>query len=327
MLIFKKNYYSKLIFFFLCSIFFINYLYGSYIINNGIVDYNKLELNKKNTINVKIVSPNFELEYNPSEQKVEESLNKLIRYSEPKRQKETIFIWPEGIFAGSEFSEILKYKNIIKEKFSKNHIIIFGINTFDKEKNSFYNSLIAINNNFEILYKYNKRKLVPFGEFLPFQSHLEKYGFKKVTSGFGSFLEGELNSNFVTDKFNILPLICYEIIFTELTQIASEETSLIVNISEDAWFGGSIGPYQHFSKAIFRAIESNIFVARAANKGVSGFINNQGIVIKSLKPSEAGNIELEILTRNSNFRNKNDLIFFALLFTYIIFFFTLRNKL
>jgi len=327
LLIFKKNYYSNLIFFFLCSIFFINYLYGSYIINNGIVDYNKLELNKKNTINVKIVSPNFELEYNPSEQKVEESLNKLIRYSEPKRQKETIFIWPEGIFAGSEFSEILKYKNIIKEKFSKNHIIIFGINTFDKEKNSFYNSLIAINNNFEILYKYNKRKLVPFGEFLPFQSHLEKYGFKKVTSGFGSFLEGELNSNFVTDKFNILPLICYEIIFTELTQIASEETSLIVNISEDAWFGGSIGPYQHFSKAIFRAIESNIFVARAANKGVSGFINNQGIVIKSLKPSEAGNIELEILTRNSNFRNKNDLIFFALLFTYIIFFFTLRNKL
>ena len=169
--------------------------------------------------------------------------------------------------------------------------------------------------------------MVPFGEFLPLEKHLEKYGFKKITSGFGSFLKGRSNFNFVTDKFNILPLICYEIIFTELTQKAFDDTSLIVNISEDAWFGGSIGPYQHFSKAIFRAIESNVFIARSANKGISGFINNRGIIIKSLKPSEAGNIELKILTRSANSKNRNDLIFFVLLFTNTIIFFTLKNKL
>ena len=326
LLIFKKKFYNKFIFFFLFSIFFTNFLYGSYVINNDNKKYDKLELNEQNSINVKIVSPNFELEYNPSKQRIQESLAKLIRYSDPD-QKETIFIWPEGIFAGYEFSEILEYKTIIKERFTKKHIIIFGINTFDKEKNGFYNSLIAINNEFEILYKYNKIKLVPFGEFLPLEKHLEKYGFKKITSGFGSFLKGRSNFNFVTDKFNILPLICYEIIFTELTQKAFDDTSLIVNISEDAWFGGSIGPYQHFSKAIFRAIESNVFIARSANKGISGFINNRGIIIKSLKPSEAGNIELKILTRSANSKNRNDLIFFVLLFTNTIIFFTLKNKL
>ena len=125
----------------------------------------------------------------------------------------------------------------------------------------------------------------------------------------------------------ILPLICYEIIFPELTQNSPENTNLIVNISEDAWFGKSIGPHQHFSKSIFRAIESNLFVLRSANKGFSAIINNKGQVVKSLTPSERGNIEMEIPLINNSIKNKNDLIFFVLLFTYVLIFFALKNKL
>ena len=85
---------------------------------------------------------------------------------------------------------------------------------------------------------------------------------------------------------SVLPLICYEIIFPELIQSSNNKSNLIINISEDAWFGNSIGPHQHFAKAIFRSIENNTFVVRSANKGISAFINNNGKVIKRLNQTK-----------------------------------------
>ena len=101
---------------------------------------------------------------------------------------------------------------------------------------------------------------------------------------------------------------------------------MIINISEDGWFGKSIGPYQHFSKGIFRAIEQDTFLIRSANKGISAIINNKGEIVKKLLPSESGNIELDVpLTKNDS-KNKNDLIFFILLFTYVLIFYIYRDK-
>ena len=95
---------------------------------------------------------------------------------------------------------------------------------------------------------------------------------------------------------------------------------MIINISEDGWFGNSIGPHQHFAKAIFRAIEQNSFLVRSANKGASAIISNKGEIIKKLDINEAGNIELEVPLIKSEKKNKNDLIFFILLITYIFIF-------
>ena len=95
---------------------------------------------------------------------------------------------------------------------------------------------------------------------------------------------------------------------------------MVINISEDGWFGNTIGPYQHFSKSIFRAIEQDSFLVRSTNKGISVIINNKGEVIKRLNPSEAGNIELTVPLVEKNKKNKNDLIFFIVLFTYGLFF-------
>ena len=122
----------------------------------------------------------------------------------------------------------------------------------------------------------------------------------------------------IVDKTNILPLICYEIIFTKFIQKSDKNTNLIINISEDGWFEVRRS-HQHFAKAIFRAIEQNSFLLRSANKGISAIINNKGKVIK-LQISEAGNIDLEVPLIRTNKKNKNDLIFFILLFTYILFF-------
>ena len=322
-LLFFKSKYKYFIFSIFLTIFFSFYIYGSYKINKE----QDLVYTPENSINVKVVSPNFDMRYISSDAEIKQAIQKLVRYSDPNLKKKTVFIWPEGVFAGVYLEDLKKFSNFFNSNFSKNHLIIFGINTEDKLKKSYFNSFVIVNNNLDILYKYDKRKLVPFGEFLPLDYIFAKFGLKKITHGYGSFSEGSgKQENFKFNNLNLFPLICYEIIFPWLTQQSDKNTNMIVNISEDAWFGDSVGPYQHFAKAIFRSIENNTYLVRSANKGVSAFISNNGIVLKRLGPNEVGNIELDVPLINNNFKNKNDLIFFILLFTYTIIFLVFRNK-
>ena len=316
-LFFKIKIIKKILYLFATLIvLFIFYIYGNHSINQN---EKKLKVvNEK--FYIKVISPNFDLEYGLTEDQIGKRLNKLIRYSNPNEKLNTLFIWPEGVFSGYSFKELLKFKDFIKRYFDESHYILFGVNRKAEKKDGFYNSLIIVNNRFEILKEYNKQKLVPFGEFLPLEKLLAKFGLKKITEGYGSFLKGEKQANLIIDKLNILPLVCYEIIFTEFIQKSDPKTNLIINISEDGWFGNSIGPYQHFAKGIFRAIEQNSFFVRSANKGITAIINNKGVVVKKLNPAEAGNIELEVPIIKSKNKNKNDLIFFALLITYIFIF-------
>ena len=124
---------------------------------------------------------------------------------------------------------------------------------------------------------------------------------------------------FVFDKKLILPLICYEIIYPAKIKKKNQFPDLVINISEDAWFGQSIGPPQHFTKAIYRSIEDGVFIARSANKGVSAFINPNGRVLKSLKTGESGNIELNFpyFYKSTLFSKYGNKIFFLIILLYI----------
>jgi apolipoprotein N-acyltransferase len=295
------------------------YIYGNYEINKN----KKLLRGDIKKLYVKIISPNFDLKYGLNLKEIEERFKKLIRYSDPDKEKKTLFIWPEGVFSGYSYNEILVFKELILKNFSNKHFIIFGTNKLEPTSGYFYNSMIIINNRFDIIQSYNKRKLVPFGEFLPFEKLLNNLGFKKITEGHGSFLRGQNDNNLVIDESNILPLICYEVIFPDLIKRSNENTNLIINISEDGWFGKTIGPDQHFAKTIFRAIENNTFLLRSTNRGISAIIDNKGNIIKKLNRNEAGNIEFDVPLIKSN-KAKNDLIFFVLLITYLLIF--LINK-
>ena len=316
MLLFKISKVKKLIVVLIKLLFILSlYIYGNYEINKN----NEILKSVKERIYVKIISPNFDLRYGLSLKEIEDRFNKLVRYSDPDKKKETLFIWPEGVFSGYSYDQIKIFKNLIFKNFSNKHRIIFGSNRLDPKSGQFYNSMLIINNNFDIIQSYNKRKLVPFGEFLPLENILNNFGLKKITEGHGSFLKGQKNNNLLIDKLSILPLICYEVIFSDLIQKSDISTNLIVNISEDGWFGKSIGPDQHFAKSFFRAIENNTFLLRSTNQGVSAIIDNKGSLIKKLNRNEAGNIEFEVPLIKSN-KVKNDLIFFILLITYLLFF-------
>ena len=322
-IILKKSSILKLSFSLFLFIFSL-YIYGNYAIN---MSKEELTRNlKNNEVNFKIISPSFDITYGLNDEDVEKLIEKVIKFSEPKENEKTIFVWPEGVFAGYYFRDLQKFKGMIQKNFSSNHIIVFGTNTFDEKQGKTYNSLIVIDNNFNKLYQYNKIRLVPFGEFLPAENILKKIGLKKITEGYGSFSRGSIPQNFLYERYNILPVICYELIFPEIFQRSNKKTNIILNISEDGWFGDSIGPSQHFIKAKFRAIENNSFLIRSANKGYSAFINNKGQIIKILDPNEPGNIELRIPILNNNYKNRNDLIFFILLITYLIIFKIFRNE-
>ena len=321
-ILFFQSKYKYFVFSILILIFFSFYIYGSFKINSD----QKINENLIEKINIKIISPSFNMRYIETDEEIKETIDKVIRYSNPENEKKTVFVWPEGIFAGIYFDDLKRFSNVFRKSFSDNHLIVFGINSKGDLSDKIFNSLIVTNNKLDIIYKYDKRKLVPFGEFIPFEKIFEKIGFKKITQGYGSFSEGNDQDNFLYENLNVLPLICYEIIFPKLSQNSKKGTNLIINISEDAWFGNSIGPHQHFTKAIFRSIENNTFVVRSANKGISAFINNNGKVIKRLEPDEVGNIELNVPLIYNDIKNKNDLIFFILLFTYLIFFLILKNK-
>ena len=310
----KKNLIIISIFF---TLFIGNYFYGLYKINKKIYNFD-------NNISVKIVSANSSLKEYYSQDETSR-LKKLIKISDPEKNKKTLFIWPEGIFYETYLKDIEKYKDLFVNNFSKNHLIVLGINNFSKHNNErkYYNSLVILNYKLEILSIYNKIKLVPFGEFLPFENFLSKFGFKKITRGYNSFSSGDTRKPLrLGGEFNektILPLICYEIIYPGNIKMENFFPNMIVNISEDAWFGKSIGPYQHFSKVVYRSIEEGTFIARSANKGISAFLDPNGRIIKSLNTRESGNIELNFPSfgEKTLFFKYENKIFFLIILLYI----------
>ena len=214
-------------------------------------------------------------------------INELIEISQPDLDTKTIFLWPEGIIPNINQKEIKEFEFLFDKKFNKNHLLAIGINDFQKERNQniFYNTFSIYDHKLNLITDYKKIKLVPFGEFLPFEKILSQIGLKSLTNNYQSFSGGESREIItISEKefdIKILPLICYEIIYSGKI-FKDSNFDYVINISEDGWFGNSIGPYQHFTHSIFRAIESGKYLIRSANNGISATINPIGLIEKKL---------------------------------------------
>ena len=295
-------------------------------------NFNSLE-SVKNSYKIKAISPNISLDRFYSKQDELKIINELIELSAPTKIEPTIFVWPEGIIPDSYLRDMSGYKNLFLNNFGEDDLIIMGLNSKEtkNDKNLFYNSMAIFNNKLDLIAKYNKVNLVPFGEFTPLESILSLIGLKTITNSYQSFSSGKtrIPLNVKNSKIDLifLPLICYEIIYSGKL---SKDNSFdyIINISEDGWFGKSIGPKQHFSHSIFRSIESGKYIIRSSNNGVSAIINPIGIVEQKVEFKSKGYVELSgsKLVKSTPFMQYGNKIFLMLILIYIFLIFSF-NKL
>jgi apolipoprotein N-acyltransferase len=152
-----------------------------------------------------------------------------------------------------------------------------------------YNSLFVLDAESQVRAIYDKMHLVPFGEYVPFETLLTKFGIKQLThlnSGFAS--GGSRYSMQAGSAPAFSPLICYEAIFPGRAAGDEERPGWLLNITNDAWFGTSTGPYQHLHQARLRAVEEGLPLVRAANTGISAIIDAYGKITASLALNTAG---------------------------------------
>lgn len=158
-----------------------------------------------------------------------------------------------------------------------------------------FNSLLLIDDKGELLGHYDKMHLVPFGEYLPFQDLLESLGVMQLTGVRGGFTEGSGPRLLeVPGMPSPSPLICYEIIFPDDVTDEAVRPGWLLNVTNDAWFGTSAGPYQHFHEALTRAVEQGLPVVRAANTGISAIIDPYGRVVAQLGLNVKGILDGEL---------------------------------
>jgi apolipoprotein N-acyltransferase len=205
---------------------------------------------------------------------------------EASRQNPDLIIWPESaipdylqVEAEDNLKSLFDFVRQIKIP------ILLGITTV--EGNNYFNSAILISKDGEIISRYDKIHLVPFGEYIPLRKILP---FLETIVPIGDFTAGK---DFVVFSYPCLAgrqvvkfstLICFEDIFPEISrQFVKQGANFLVNITNDAWFGNTSAPYQHLSCSVFRAVENRVNLARAANTGISSIIDSNGKIISMVQ--------------------------------------------
>ncbi|MEX0860374.1 MAG: apolipoprotein N-acyltransferase [Cucumibacter sp.] len=206
----------------------------------------------------------------------------------------THLIWPESVFpfVVADHPDALAR---IARLLPPNTLLIAGAAREDHSSNPapdgslpVFNSILAINDVGEIVASYDKLRLVPFGEFVPFDFLFRSFGFSELVGAQSSFIPGAGTPRpfepYATPP--VLPLICYEAIFAGDLGPAAKDAQWMLNLTNDAWFADSIGPAQHFHHARMRAVEEGLSMVRLANTGVSALIDPLGRIVAKL-PTDA----------------------------------------
>jgi apolipoprotein N-acyltransferase len=205
----------------------------------------------------------------------------------------TILIWPESafpFFLAREADAMAQIAGLLPQ----GTVLVTGaIRPPDQPAGTqvtrAYNSIYVIDHDGTILSIYDKLHLVPFGEYLPFQSAMEKLGFVQITKMRGGFIPGDRRRTMALPNApRMLPLICYEAIFPGDIVPRDDRPGWIINLTNDGWFGISTGPYQHLQQARLRAIEEGLPVVRAANTGISAVIDPLGRIVARLDLGSEG---------------------------------------
>lgn len=232
-------------------------------------------------ISVRIVQPNIPQHEKWDRSKIVENYYNQLTQSAPYGHETgtTYIIWSETALNRwflNDRSAMADLQTILRD-YKNSAYLITGTLIYDENNDDFANSIVLIDQNGRILQQYDKSHLVPFGEYIPFQKYIPL----SPVAGFTGLKKGDgLQTQRTAEGITYSPLVCYEIIFPGAVIAQNQpRPDVIINVSNDAWYGDSAGPQQHFTHAIFRAAEESIPVIRVANTGVSGAIDPMGRVL------------------------------------------------
>ena len=183
------------------------------------------------------------------------------------------------------------------EKASEGAGLMTGLIALTANQKNYYNGLYTAGT---ALGDYHKIKLVPFGEYLPFEAQL-----RGIIDFFdlpmSSFVQGQEHPAYLQAAgTKVAPLICYEVAYPDFTAQQARNTHWLLTVSNDSWFGSSIGPLQHFEMARFRALETARPMARVTNNGITALIDYQGQVINQLPLFISVNLKGQLQPREGN---------------------------
>lgn len=244
-------------------------------------------------ITVSVVQGNIEQDkkWDPAYQgEVIETYKRLTRKA--LARKPDLVIWPETAtpfyFEGADDRYPALTDDLRKFVRSTGTPLLFGSPTYEKKdrRHLLRNSAFLLDSDGMTKTVYHKVRLVPFGEYVPFKKSL-LFFVEKMVQASDDFQAGAEHTVMKVrlpagDEVALGTVICYEIIFPDLVRrFVNEGATVIVNVTNDAWFGRTGAPYQHFSMAVLRAVENRVPVARAANTGISGFIDAQGHILET----------------------------------------------
>ena len=260
----------------------------------------------KDGIKVSIVQPASDpfLKYEDNYYlKIEDNLNKLI---DTVSKDSELVVLPEAELPYSQNS--IRFINFLRNTEISEKIIL-GVWKYEDAK--LYNAIFSPRYN----EAYKKIHLVPFGEYIPFIEGLRGiinfFDLPMSNVSHGSQLQENIR---ILDNIPISSPICFDIAFPNTVRKMNKSSLLMINVSNDTWFGNSIGPYHHLSIARVRSIENNRYTIRATNDGISAIISNKGTIVTLLDKGKSGILEGNVkLIKNSTFYSRNGHLFFIIL--------------
>jgi len=266
-------------------------------------------ITQRTDMRMRIIQPMVLEHADWTEAKPADIITKLIDLSQtktgpndPGMSTVTQLVWPESSLpfflsdypdALSRVAQILPANGILLTGAPREPFAGIGANTGDPDDRPAFNSLIAVNKQGEIIASYDKSHLVPFGEYLPFPQLFAALGLKQFVPGATGWQAGAGNRLMVLPNAPpFLALICYEAIFSGDLGRYTGDAQFILNITNDAWFDGSVGLAQHADHVKLRAVEEGLPLIRVANSGLTEVVDPLGRVTQSLPQEQEGLLDV-----------------------------------
>lgn len=281
-------------------------------------------------VRIRIVQPNISQDSKWRDENARAIFDQLLEMSAraaPDGTSPTHIIWPEtavtflideSAAAQVELADLLGGTRTLVTGALRRDINTSG----DGEDDKVFNSILTFDGSGKVVARYDKWRLVPGGEFLPFEWALEPLGFRKVVTVPGSFAAGPGPVSLAVPGAPDAGFgVCYEAIFPDHFIDPQKRPGWLINVTNDGWFGNSTGPHQHLAQARLRSIEQGLPMVRAANTGISAVIDPYGRTLSSLPLNAEGVMDagLPQSLPPTFFADYGELIFFtALLFLFAV---------